>query len=223
LTGTADEITADVVRWIGAALPDVAVNVHSLGDRKRQPGVDLRILRVAPRPGSRTADAPLIAELDYLATVQLDDAAAEQRVVGELLFAAMDRRDVEVVAALDLVQLCASLGIAAAPGFILRTPLVRSRPAEAKPRVRAPLVVHTSELGIITGRVLGPQDTPVAGATVSAVGLDRFVRTDRHGQFKITAAPGDSDVRLIARARGAQIEGVATVGQPVTLRLPLEV
>ena len=223
MSGKADDIIADVMSWITAALPDVPVTAHALGDRKRQPGVDLRLLAAAPRPGQRALDAPMIAELDLLITIQLDDPAAEQRAIGELLFAAMDRRDIEVVQAPDLAGLCSSLGVPIAPGFILRASLVREREIAARPLVRAPLVVHTSDLGMIVGHVLGPDDTPIAGATVSAVGLDRFVRTDRNGRFEIGAAPAAGTVRLLAKARGAEIEGVAKVGQAITLRLPLEV
>lgn len=223
MTGTADEATAALADWIGTVLPDVKVSTHSLGDKQRQPGVDLRLMRAAPRLGPRTALPPLIADLDYLATVQLADAAAEQKALGELLFAVMDRRDVEVVADVDVLAACAALGIAPGPGLVLRTPLVRERAVTPVRRVRAPLVVHTSDLGIIAGQVLGPKDMPVAGASVSAAAINRFTRTDRNGRFQIGAAPVEGDVRLVARAKGAEIEGVAVAGQPITLRLPLEV
>jgi hypothetical protein len=223
MTGAVDDTTAGLVAWIGGVLPGTAVCVQSLGDKQRGAGVDLRLLRALPRPGPRAADPPLVADLDYLATVQLADAGAEQRAVVELLFAAMDRQDVEVLAGEDVLGICASLGIAPAAGFVLRTPLVRERAAKQRPLVRRPMVVHTSDLGVISGQVLGPADTPVAGATVSALGLDRLVRTDRHGQFRIGAAPGAAAVRLVARARGVEIEATAMAGEPVTLRLPLEV
>jgi hypothetical protein len=223
VTGTADQITADLAGWIRSILPDISVSVRSLGDKQRQPGVDLRLLRVAPRPGPRTLEPPSVANLDYLATVGLTDPAAEQRALGDLLFAAMDRTDVEVIEADDLVSLCARLGIAPAAGLILRTPLVREREVKPQPRVRAPLKVNVSEMGVIAGQVLGPGDVPIAGATVAAVGLNRFAQTDRDGQFHIRAAPGSQAVRLVARARGAEVQGEAKAGSAVTLRLPLEV
>jgi hypothetical protein len=222
MTGAVDDTTAGLAAWIGGVLPGAAVCVQSLGGTPRGAGVDLRLLRAAPRPLARTADAPLVADLDYLATVQLADAAAEQTAVVELLFAAMQRQDLEVLAGEDVVGLCAALGVAPAPGFVLRTPLVRERAAKERPLVRRPMVILTSDLGVISGQVLGPADTPVAGASVQAVGLDRFARTDRDGRFQIGAAPGAAPVRLVARARGVEIESAATAGEAVILRLPLE-
>src|ERR1019366_2910528 len=109
MAGTADDTTVGLAAWIGAVLQGAVVCVHSLGDKQRVAGVDLRLLRASPRPGPRTADP--VADLDYLATVQLADAAAEQQALVELLFAAMDRQDVEVLAGQDVVGICGSLGI----------------------------------------------------------------------------------------------------------------
>jgi hypothetical protein len=220
VTKTADEITAELVAWIGAATPGVAVTVSPLGGRTRQQGLDLRLLRLTPKPPPRTPDPPWVVDLDYLATVQLEDAAAEQKAAGEVMLAAMARGDVEIVEA-DVLQLCAALGLPPAPGLVLRTPLVRERDVQPKPWVRQ-LVLQTSDLGVVAGQVLGPQDIPVTGAVVSVVGLDRAARTDRQGKFKIAAAPAGRPLRLVARAKGVEIEGLATAGQAVTLRLPLE-
>jgi hypothetical protein len=220
---TADEVTSDLVNWVASVLPDVEVCVHSLGAKERKQGVDLRLLRVNPRPRLHTPEPSLVADLDYLISIQLADPAAEQRGIAELTIAAMQRWDLEVLRGRDVFHLCATLGIAPAPGFVLRAPLTREREVKQMPFVRAPLVVHTSDMGVIAGQVLGPQDIPIAGAMVAIVGLDRSARTDRHGRFQIAAVPSEGPVRIIAQARGAEIEGLAASGQPITLHLPLEV
>jgi hypothetical protein len=104
---------------------------------------------------------------------------------------------------------------------VLRTPLVRERDVQPKPWVRQ-LVLQTSDLGVVAGQVLGPEDIPVTGAVVSVVGLDRATRTDRQGKFRIAAAPAGRPLRVMARAKGVEIEALATAGEAVTLRLPLE-
>jgi hypothetical protein len=224
LAETVDEITATLIAWIGSILPDVSTSAQPLGTRERKTGVDLRLMRVVPRAVPRTSERPAIVDLDYLITLQLSDASAEQHAVVELLFAAIGRKDFEIVADRDIAELCTGLGISIAPGFVLRTPLVRAPKPEHARRVRQPLVVHTAVLGVIEGRVVGPQDIPVANAVVSAVGLNHSVHTDRGGRFRMVGVPGgEASVALTARARGAEISGVATVGQTVVLRLPLEV
>jgi hypothetical protein len=197
--------------------------VRTLGDKQRQAGVDLRLLRASPRPLPHTAEPLLVADLDYLATIQMDDPAEEQRLAGDLVLAAMGRWDLEVVAGADALSACAALGLPPAPGVIFRLPLVREPEHRLPPRVREPLVVHAETLGVIAGQVLGPDDIPIAGATVSAVGLERFARTDVKGRFELRSAPASGPVRLRAEARGVEAEGVATPGEPITLRLPLEV
>jgi hypothetical protein len=196
--------------------------MQCLGTRQRDTGVDVRLLQVLPRRTERSSDQRVIADLDYLVTVQLSDPAAEQRAATELLLAAMGRHEIDVVVDRNIPEICASLSVPPAPGFVLRTPLVRSHDAKVAPRVRAPLIMQTSGLGIITGRVLGPADIPIAGATVTAVDVDRFVRTDRNGTFRIAATPDSTSVRLVVRARGVESEATASAGQPVVLRLPLE-
>jgi hypothetical protein len=194
-----------------------------LGARERESGVDLRLIRAAPRATARTAEPPTILDLDYLVTIQMADAAAEQHALVELLFAATARHDSEVVSDQSVAELCASLGIPVATGFVLRTPLVRIPARHPTRRVRVPLVVHTAELGVIEGRVLGPQDTPIAGALITAAGLATMARTDHDGHFRMVGMPATTaGVQLTARARGAQAGGVGIVGQPVTLRLALE-
>jgi hypothetical protein len=220
---TANELTAELLAWMGSVLPDVPAVAQPLGLRERKPGIDLRLVRAAPRPTPRTSDPPALVDVDYLITVQLPDAAAEQRAIVELLFAVADRAQSEVVPDQNVAELCGMLGIPVGPGFILRAPLVRAPQAKMAPRVRGPVIVHSSELGMIAGTVVGPGDIPVAGAAVSARGLNRSVSTDRNGQFKFVSAPGGtSGVRLVARARGVEVEGTAVAGQTVTLRLPLE-
>src|SRR5262249_17303980 len=118
---------------------------------------------------------------------------------------------------------CATLGIPVATGFVLRTPLVRIPPRHAARRVRVPLVVHTAELGVIEGRVVGPEDTPIAGAVVTAAGLTNMARSDHQGHFRLVGLPASATgVQLTARARGAEAGATGVVGQPVILRLALE-
>ncbi|HUO90322.1 MAG TPA: carboxypeptidase-like regulatory domain-containing protein [Rhizomicrobium sp.] len=223
MADTAESTTTDLVDWIRSILPDVPTVARPLGARERASGVDVRLMRAAPRAAARTAEPPSILDLDYLVTVQMPDAAAEQNALVELLFAAAARHDSEVVTDQSVAELCATLGIPVATGFVLRTPLVRIPARRPARRVRVPLVVHSADMGVIEGRVLGPNDVPIAGAVIVAAGLGNTARSGHDGRFRLVGMPATrAGVPLTARARGAEAEGVGVVGQPVIFRLALE-
>ena len=223
LADTADSVSAGLADWVRSLLPDVPTTARPLGARDRANGVDIRLLRVMPRPAARIAAPPVILDLDYLITVQMADAAKEQNALVELMFAAAERHESEIVTDQNVGELCTSLGIPVAAGFVLRTPLLRTPARHGAKRVRTPLVVHTAELGVIEGRVVGPRDIPIAGAVITASGLSNTARTDRDGHFRLVGMPGTADgVALTARARGAETDGVGVVGKPVVFRLALE-
>jgi hypothetical protein len=224
LAETIRDVTSDLVSWIESILPDASTTSRPLGEKERKAGIDVRLVRAAPRAVPRTAERPSIVDLDYLITAQMPDAASEQNAIVELLFAAMERKDFEIINEGRIADLCTALGLPIAAGFLLRTCVVRQPKPQRVQRVREPLIVHTAALGVVEGRVVGAEDIPVANALVSAVGLNRSVQTDRGGFFRMAGVPGGStSVALTASARGFEVQGVATAGRPVVLRLPLEV
>lgn len=220
-----EDTTHELVDWAQGVLPDRAVVARTLGDRETEEGVDIRLVGLAPRPSPRISTSPLVLSLDYLLTVRAADPAAEEAGVLALMLAAMEHEEAEVVADANPLRLCIDLGLTPGPGFVMRAPLSRGRRSvQPTPLVRFPLTIASGELGILQGLVVGPNDTPVAGAVVRAEGLDRVVRTDAFGRFRLQGPVGEGvTVRLNARARGVEIDGQAKAGKPVTLRLPLEI
>ena len=220
----ADQITREIVAWAHALLPQLAVATQPLNAGAPQSGVDIRLIGLAPRQSPRTANPPITVDLDYLVTVRTDDAYAEQNALGELLFAAADRSDFEIVTARAASAICAELGIPVAAGFVIRTAMSRMRAARKVPLVREPLVVESAEIGVVEGTVLGPGDIPIADAVVSLPGIGHEARTDARGRFRIVGAPQEhGGIKLNVKARGAELNGAATPGKRVVLRLPLEV
>ena len=224
LEKTADEVTAELVDWVAAAAPGVPVNAPALTSPLRKAGFDVRLARVTPKPSARTS---LAIDLDYLVTVQLADADAEHHALTELMFAAMARPDLEVLGADEAARVSAQYGLPLAPGFVLRTALLRKREAE---RVEAPAhhpasvtaAKPVSRLGAIRGRVIGIDGGPLEGVSIESPGRDGRVLTDCAGRFRIDdAGPEGAAVRLVARRQDAEVEAVAVAGLPMTLRLPV--
>ena len=217
-----EETTRELVGWAQDVLPGRAVVVRSLGDREVHEGADIRLVALVPKPAPRTASPTFTLTADYLLTVRAADALAEQAGAMALMLAAMDYEHAEVVTDRDAPRLCIELGLAPALGFVLRALVSRQRPVSHAPLVRFPLTIAAGELSLLEGSVLGPGDTPVAGAVVRAEGVDRTARTDALGHFSLHGPVG-AEVRLNVRAHGVEVDGKAEAGRPVILRLPLEI
>ncbi len=93
------------------------------------------------------------------------------------------------------------------PSFFLQVPFRQERPEIAAERVREPLVLETTQLQPLTGRVVGPNDVPIAEASVEFPSLNARTKTDRKGQFHFAAVPQKSEPeQMIVRARGMTTE-----------------
>lgn len=270
---SADEITTQILDWAVSVLPETPGNAPALNSNLRKSGIDLRLVRVTPRPVPKGATAPFVIDLEYLLTLQMHDAAAEQHALSELMFAALANRGFEVEGGREVERICQMLGMAVAPGFILRVPLARQQrratptrtieqlrldksggthpeadqaraprrpermpgpafeplapeyePAGPSPRAPAADVPGFRSLagGRIEGRIIGPRDEAIVGASVEAVGGAGKVWTDERGRFHIEdAGPEGAAVKLLVSANGSEFEATAVAGLPLTVRLPL--
>lgn len=220
----ADKVTREIVDWAKSVLPKIDVSTQPLEADAEARGVDVRLIALTPRQGARTNNPPLVINLDYLITVRLEDAYSEQNALTELLFAAIERHDFEIIAERPAVELCAELGAPVAAGFVIRKPLLREREARKVPRVREPLRVNYADLGVVEGAVFGPGDVPIANAIVSIPGFDGQTRTDAHGRFRIAGVPQLSGgIKFNVKARAVELDSKALPGQLVIVHLPLEV
>lgn len=227
MTEGLEETTRDLIGWTQAVLPGRAVVARSLSDRDCGEGVDLRLIGLAPQATPRAAAPPLILTADYLVTVRAADPIIEQTGVIALMFAAMEHDEAEVALDRDALKLCADLDLPPGPGFVLRATvsIARRRAGARAALVRFPLRIDSGELGLLQGSVLGPGDTPVAGAVVRVEGVDRTAQTDAFGRFRLHGPVGGkgAPIRLNVRARGIEIDREVETGSPVILRLPLEI
>lgn len=222
-----EETTRELIGWTQAVLPGRTVVARPLGDRDCGEGVDLRLVGLAPCATPRAAAPPLTLTADYLVTVRAADPIVEQTGAMALMFAAMEHDEAEVVLDRDALKLCAELDLPPGPGFVLRATvsIARRRAAAQAALVRFPLKIDSGELGLLQGSVLGPGDTPVAGAVVRVEGVDHTARTDAFGRFRLPGPVGrkGAPVRLNVRARGVEIDSEVESENPLILRLPLEI
>jgi len=218
-----DEVDAQLLDWIGSATGS-PVWLEPPRQHGQEKGVGLYLLDLAEAPPPRgERRAPLQVQLRYLVTAWGPTPKDEHRLLGDLVFAALQRPDWEVAFAPLPTAAWAAFGLAPRPTLVLQVPLRVERPVKLAPRVRMPLVARTVPSVALLGRVLGPEDIPVAAARVELPSLDAAAETDWDGRFRFPRVPVEPRAKRIrVRARGDvqefTVEAPPVGGGAVTIR-----
>jgi hypothetical protein len=216
-----------IVQWIGTILPKVPVSLGAPGPKSTPKGIAVYLLDVSVDPPARSAKRPpLQVELRYLLTAWDDQEEESHRLLGSLLFAALDNPDFQVEPNPVALEVWRGLGLAPRPSLVLRVPLRKVRPEKIAPPVRVPLVVRTSGLGRLAGRVVGPGDLPLMAADVELPSLHLRARTDPDGRFQFYGIPLSKSVNTVkVRAKGKEItvdvKGWRDQEEPLLIRMNL--
>ncbi len=201
-----EEIDQRLIDWIGNVLTEETEVTLSppqtTGEGERVGLYLMDILPSAPvRSGRRP---PLQVMLRYLVTTRSEDPKAAHRILGRLLFAAMEHTEYEVDLAPVSPEIWTAFGIVPMPAFFLRLPLRVERPDTVTPLIRSPAEVIQSPLVGMEGVVLGPGETPLAAARVELTTHNLATRTDGKGRFLFPAVPVKPPVktfRILTRGR----------------------
>lgn len=175
--------------WAEEAVPDVELCFDLPGSSNAQPSVSLYLTRIAPAaPQRSTRRNPLDLELHYLVTAWAESTEEEHALLGRLLVASASQSEFAPDLEPPGLELWQALGLAPRPSFALRVLARHDLPIERAPRVGQVLSLRAGALRPLEGLVLGPEDTPVAGARVALVGGGRAVHTDSHGRFRLAVS-----------------------------------
>lgn len=168
-------------------------------------GIGLYLMEVGIMPPASTARLPpLQVALRYLVTSSAEDPEGAHRLLGELMFAAMENPEFQVELESVPMAVWTAFGIPPRPSFVLRVPLQQVRAETRAKPVRAIPVVKTMAVAPLHGIVWGPNDTPVSGAEVHAPALRLTTHTDYHGRFLFSMVPGEGQkitLRVKAKSR----------------------
>ncbi len=181
------------------------------------------LLEVLRTPVARTEKrAPLQMSLRFLICAWAAKPDQANDVLLRLAFAAMEQEGWELEFDALPMQAWSAFGISPRPSFVLRVPLRVERPEERAKLVRS-IKLQGLPITTLQGSVLGPDDVPIAGATVEAPALQRWATTDGHGRFVLTGLPQAAQNRLVVNAKGKRIEvspeGGLDPSQPLMIRL----
>jgi hypothetical protein len=200
-----DQTDHQISDWIGKVLPDTTINLGPPGTVSDGRGVNLYLMELAASPPSRGSERPpLQVELRYLITTWAEAPEEAHRLLSVLLFAALERSDLDVDLRPLTGETWSAFGMAPVPSFVLRAPVRQERPLAPAPLVRVPLRIEPATLGVLSGTVLLRDGTPLPGARIELAELELKTRTDMHGRFRFPSVPSGhegSPLRVTAKGR----------------------
>lgn len=193
--------------WLGTVAHPAKVHFVAPSEMKGKQGVCVYLIEVLTDTSTRgLQQPPLSISLRYLLTTWNETSTEEHSLLGRIVFAGAENKEIEVEPGSLPLAAWPSLGLNIRPSIVLKIALHRSRPAKLPPRVRSRPLVNFSALRAVEGQVLGPSRIPIAGATVTLPTLELQTRTDSNGAFRFPAVPLSPPLtRLNVNARGREI------------------
>ena len=204
-----EQVDKRLTEWMRDVIKGKTISLAPPNDTEKGSGISLYLLEFAQAPALRGGPKrpPLQFSLRYLVTTWAEEAADAHHTLGQLIFAAMEHPDYQVDLEAVPLALWTAFGIAPRPAFILTTPVRLDRVEPELPVVRVPPVVQGTPVVGFFGRVLGPEDIPLANIAVEFPALQLSTRTDGKGYFHFAGIPGGTDsVQLRLKGKGKVLD-----------------
>ncbi len=218
-----DKIDRELGAWAASVVGGVEVSHDLPAEGASGRGVSLYLFEILNTPAPRTQQRPpLKITLRYLVTTWAESTVEAHSILGELIFAALERNDLEVDLEPASGPLWIGAGKLARPSFRVRIPLTRSRPENLAPQVKAPMILRSSPLRPFHGQVIGPGNLPIMGARIELPELNLFTYTSPEGRFHFAGVPSNpaiSKLRVRAKKRHISVTGPWTADEPVLVQL----
>jgi hypothetical protein len=223
-----ERIGQEIIDWISSAITGAEVALGLPDDNAQNAQVGLYLMDLSQSRCARVGKLPPFKfSLRYLVTARSPRAEEAHRLLGELIFAALEKPEkeppeFEVVVEPLPVEAWAVLGAAPQPSFFLRAPLRLERPEPVVPMVKEPVVLQPSPMRMLSGTVIESGGMPIMGARVELLTLGIATRTDERGRFRFAGVPSNGQLKLLAQAKGRTKEVDYSVGdEPLEIRLHL--
>jgi Carboxypeptidase regulatory-like domain/Pvc16 N-terminal domain len=223
-----ERIGQEIKDWIGSVITGVEVALGLPDDDAQSAQIGLYLMDLSQSNCARVGKlSPFKINLRYLVTARSPRAEEAHRLLGELIFAALEkpekeRPEFEVVVEPLPVEAWAALGAPPQPSFFLRAPLRRERPEPEVPMVTEPVVLQPSPMRMLSGTVYESGGMPIMGARVELLTLGIATRTDEWGRFRFAGVPSNGQLKLLVQAKGQTKEIDYSIGdEPLEIRLSL--
>jgi hypothetical protein len=197
-----DDIDRSLSEWVGSIVVETDVLLGLPREDVKGRAVSLHLMEIVSLPPSRREQPrPLEVGLRYLVTAWSEKPEEAHRLLGQLLFAAMETGEFMV----DLKPLeadaWAALKVAPQPAFFLQVPLAKERHQTVKRILHRP-EVRINAVTSLAGVVLGPDDIPIPGARVELPSSSASTYTDVRGRFRFAVVPAEprtKQIRIVAK------------------------
>ena len=223
-----DKIGKEIRDWAGSVVTDAEVVLGLPGANTQNAQVGLYLLDLSQSKCARVGKlSPFKFNLRYLVTASAPRAEEAQRLLGELIFAALQKLEkappeFEVVVKPLPVKDWSALGATPQPSFFLLAPLRLERHEPVVPMVKEPVVLQPSPMRMLSGTVYESGGMPIMGARVELLTLGIATRTDEMGRFRFAGVPSNGQLKLLAQAKGQTKEIDYSIGDgPLEIRLHL--
>ena len=223
-----EKIGQGIRDWIGSVIKGAEVVFGLPDEGARSAQIGLYLMDLSQSHCARVGKLqPIKINLRYLVTAWSPRPEEGHRLLGELIFAALEKPEkeapeFEVVVEPLPVEAWAVLGAAPRPSFFLRTPLRRERPETTAPLVKEPVVLRPSPMRALSGTVYEAGGMPIMGARVELLTLGITTRTDERGRFTFAGVPSNGHVKLLVQAKGQAKEMDYSIGdEPLEIRFHL--
>lgn len=206
-----DETSRTILAW-ASDVSGVEHTTLSLPDSSLStPQVSVLLTDFSDHPPMRgNGRSPLQFIARYHVLVAAPDPEDAHRILGELIFAALENPTFDV----DLHPIDSghwqAVGAAPLPSFMLRIPVRRPRPESKAPYVRKPITIQMEPQSVLEGTVSSPDNAPVPSARVELLatgdsGAAASTFTDVAGRFRMTVGPISQDSRVRVSARNFSV------------------
>ncbi|MBP1466297.1 hypothetical protein EYB53_011325 [Candidatus Chloroploca sp. M-50] len=183
---------------------------------------------ILPDPPARTTKrAPLQVLLRYVVTTWAEDIQEAHRLLGVLVFAALDKAEYTVELVPQTAAVWSSFGVPPQPAFLLLVPARFPRSEPDVPMVAQPLVIHSGLMVSLYGKLVGPGDKPIKGARIELPALQMGHYTDTQGCFHFASVPDMPTATLLSvKTRGREFEvkvkpGPSSLDEPLLIHVDL--
>ena len=166
--------------------------------------VNLYLMEVIPQSVFRQMELdkirrkhPLKVNCRYLINTRSKSPEKAHKLLGNLLFAALQEPSYEVERAPLSFEAWRAFDIPPRPSFMLNVPVVHEFPEPDLPMVESGIGLDNAPMGKLKGRIYGPRDIPLVGLRVTLPTLKRSSLTDVAGQFYFPAIPSQPPVKTL--------------------------
>lgn len=216
-----DQADHQLKAWVATILPDATIKLEAPQEGQAGRGVNLYLMGLAERPPTHESRKPsLQIALSYLVTTWAENQEEAHRLLGELVFAALEKNEFEVE--FDTLPALAWSGyhLTPRPYFVLIVPVRKLREVPPTKYVTNPLSIRGAETSQLFGLMVGPDNVPLSGAQVTIPALRQVQYTDAKGRFCFPLVPGPISQRTI-RVKVKDRELEITPEQPTSEDAPL--